>query len=69
MAEKVLQTRIINKHDTSANWAKAVNFVPKLGEIIVYTDLNRLKIGDGTTTVTNLPFTEQDLTYEDLGNI
>lgn len=61
MAEKIAQSRIINKHDTEANWALAKNFVPKKGEIIVYdADANhsyeRFKIGDGTTLVNALPF-------------
>lgn len=62
MAEKTLNTRIVQKHDTQANWDKAINFIPKIGEIIVYdADDNypyaRTKIGDGVTTVSNLPFT------------
>ena len=61
MAEKNLNTRIINKHDVAANWALAVNFVPKLGEIIVYdADENnpepRIKIGDGVNKVDDLKF-------------
>ena len=61
MAEKQFNTRIINKHDTAANWAKATNFIPKKSELIVYdadtaNTQPRLKIGDGTTTVINLPF-------------
>jgi hypothetical protein len=37
MAEnKIIQTRIANKHDLEANWQKAVNFVPLRGETIIY---------------------------------
>ena len=36
MAEQIIKTRIINKHDIPSNWIKAVNFVPKQGEIIIY---------------------------------
>ena len=61
MAVKTLNTRIVNKHDTSTNWNKATNFKPKAGEIIVYDDLNKIKIGDGVSTVSALPFIEQDL--------
>jgi len=44
-----------------ANWVKAVNFIPKAGEIIIYdADENhnyaRLKIGDGLTLINNLNF-------------
>lgn len=36
MIEKNINSRIQNKHDLEANWIKAVNFIPKQGEIIVY---------------------------------
>lgn len=61
MADKTLNARIVQKHDTSANWAKATNFIPKLGEIIVYTDVNMIKVGDGVTKVSNLSFVTTDL--------
>lgn len=56
-----LKSRIVHKHDTEANWLKAVNFIPKQGEIIIYdTDSNnnkvRFKIGDGVNKVNSLPF-------------
>ena len=60
--QKTLQARIINKHDTEENWAKVANtFIPKKGEIIIYdADSNysyeRIKVGDGTSTIGNLPF-------------
>ena len=70
-------TRIQHKHDIEANWIKAVNFTPLNGEIIVYDkdsehDYARIKIGDGTTKINELPFmlndavltTEQELTDE-----
>ena len=57
MANKVIKTRMQQKHDISENWAKAKNFSPLIGEIIVYDDLNKFKIGDGKTNVNDLPFT------------
>ena len=57
MANKTFQGRIVQKHDTKANWDKATNFVPLKGEIIVYDDLKKIKIGDGTTKVGDLAFT------------
>ena len=56
MENKVIKTRMQQKHDISENWAKAENFSPLVGEIIVYDDLNKFKIGDGKTNVNNLPF-------------
>ena len=62
-----IKTRIQLKSDTEANWNKAGpkegsnGFVPLSGELIVYTPdathpFSRLKVGDGTTNVVNLPF-------------
>lgn len=63
MANKTFQGRIVQKHDTKANWDKATNFVPLKGEIIIYDDLNKIKIGDGSTKINDLVFSlaESDL--------
>ena len=45
----------IIKKDTSENWGKAKNFIPKENEIIIYTDAG-MKIGDGKTKLNELPF-------------
>lgn len=50
--------RFQHKIDTAENWAKAVNFVPLLGEIILYSDLRKIKIGDGQTKIADLQFWE-----------
>ena len=48
------------KHDSSANWAKAKNFIPAKGEVIIYDDMDPpFKIGDGIHTVNDLPFTNK----------
>lgn len=60
MAEKTVKSRIQVKRGTSAEWALATNFVPKEGEIIFYSDLNKMKIGDGNTLVSSLPFLHVD---------
>ena len=61
MAQREIKTRVINKHDTAANWNNALTFIPKKGELIVYDvdsthDYERFKIGDGETNVVELPF-------------
>lgn len=75
MAEKTIKTRIIHKHAVESNWAKATNFVPKQGELIIYddryfdsngdeiivSDSIRWKIGDGVTLVNDLRFTDEKL--------
>ena len=59
--EKNINARVVLKHDTEANWLKATTFVPKAGELIVYDpdttyNYTRIKIGDGSTKVSALPF-------------
>lgn len=59
--EKNTNVRIQQKHDIEANWKKAVNFIPKAGELIVYDvdencDYSRVKVGDGVTKVGDLEF-------------
>lgn len=47
------------KVDTEENWNKAVNYIPNIFTIIVYTYENnspKVKIGDGITKVKDLPF-------------
>ena len=61
MASKTFNSRIILKHDIEENWNKATNFVPLLGEVIIYDpdenyNYSRTKIGDGSHTVVELPF-------------
>ena len=63
-----IKSRIQLKNDIEENWNKAINFIPKKGELIIYNaesgeNINdkarlfpRLKIGDGITNVINLPF-------------
>ena len=47
------------KKDTSENWEKAKNFIPKENEVIVYTDTQQQKIGDGKNKLNDLPFIDQ----------
>ena len=61
MIEKELRTRMIQKHDIEVNWEKAINFIPKKGELIVYDpdenyNYSRVKIGDGISTASELHF-------------
>ena len=56
--EKTYMARTQMKSDSAVNWQKATNFSPLKGEMIIYNgDPPRLKVGDGTTNVNNLPFT------------
>lgn len=74
MAENTIKTRIQMKNDTAENWDKATGFIPKAGEIIIYNvDADhtepRLKVGDGATAVTALPFTDEEITPADVDAI
>ena len=64
---RTIKTRIINKHATAAVW-DSTDFVPLQGEWIIYDKDNdypyeRAKIGDGSKTVSELPFVDE--TYVD----
>ena len=64
---KTIEARIQLKTDTEDNWdllgpkANSPGFVPLLGELIIYQPdgshtYSRLKVGNGSTNVVNLPF-------------
>ena len=73
--EKQMKTRIVHKHDIEVNWQKAINFVPKQGELIIYddryvdtdgvehvvADAVRFKIGNGVDNVNDLAFISSDV--------
>ena len=74
MADKTLNTRVQQKHDTETNWNKATSFIPKVGEVIVYDpdsnyEFPRIKVGDGTTNVIALPFVYEPVFVEDINEI
>lgn len=60
MTEKMLSARLQQKTDTSENWEKATTFVPKKGEMIIYSDLKQFKVGDGVTLLSALDFFTQE---------
>lgn len=43
------------KCDLACNWAKA-SFIPEENEIIIYSDIKKMKIGDGKTKLQDLDF-------------
>lgn len=56
-----LSARVIHMHDVESVWNNLPTFIPKQGEVIVYDPdevhtYPRFKIGDGKTTLVNLPF-------------
>lgn len=56
-----MKARVSQLHKTEAEWLKLSSFIPAAGEIVVYDaddkySYTRLKIGDGVTTLHNLPF-------------
>ena len=70
--EKTMKARVQHKHDIEANWLKATNFTPLIGEIIVYVpdenyDYPRIKIGDGKTNINSLPFVTKN--YAEIADI
>ena len=70
-----MKKQITLKHDLSVNWSKAINFVPKIDELILYdgvmengtyVELPRLKLGDGVTKLKDLPFLDSESSKKDL---
>ncbi len=72
-----INTRIQHKRDTTKHWNAARGFIPKDGELIIYTDYQitvkeiggiktevyvpGVKIGDGRAYVQDLPFVDEEL--------
>lgn len=74
MSFNTFYTRIIQKHDSEANWSNSSDFIPLVGEIIVYDpDANynypRIKIGDGVTNINVLPFINDAITISEIDAI
>ena len=44
------------EYNTETYWNAQTDYIPASGSIIVYTDLNKMKIGDGTTKLGDLNF-------------
>ena len=56
-----MKARVSNLHKTAAEWLKLKDWKPEAGELIVYdpdSEFNyaRVKLGDGSHTLTELPF-------------
>lgn len=46
----------IVSENTESGWAGTPMYVPKNGEICLYTDTGKIKIGDGSVCLVDLPF-------------
>lgn len=73
MGRVEINTKVINKHDTEANWNSHPSFIPDKSEIIVYDkddnyNYPRVKIGDGVTNIVALPFID-DNTLTSVNNL
>lgn len=66
---KTLNTRIIQKKDISDNWDIST-LIPYEGELILYTDLNKMKMGNGIDLPRDLPFisAETAIKWSTFGN-
>lgn len=60
--KKTINARLVQLHNTQAIWENSYSeFIPHAGEIVVYDPdanyaLPRFKLGDGSTTLRELPF-------------
>lgn len=61
----------ILKSDTTENWKKAVNYIPKLNEIIIYIDMDPvgIKIGNNVDKVSELKFANGSKAFVDNGTL
>ena len=50
---------VLGRRDTMAAWMEQ-NPIPLNGELVIATDLNRIKLGDGKTRFADLPFIGTD---------
>lgn len=71
LPDRIFNVRIKLRNDSHANWKKQPNFVPMDGEIIIYdTDdehkFQMIKIGDGITKLSQLPFINDFYTKEEI---
>ena len=46
--------------NTAADWAGMYDYIPKAGEICIYVDAGKVKIGDGNVPIIDLPFLGND---------
>lgn len=64
LTTKRVKGKLIFKHETEANWGQS-NYIPEQGEKILYDpdeshNYTRVKYGDGSHTVKDLPFSPSD---------
>lgn len=64
-----MKARISQLHKTEAEWNMLTEFIPLSGEFIIFDpdekyNYARLKLGDGTTLLKNLPFFIDAVTIE-----
>lgn len=57
--EKMINARLQQKHDLEKNWMLAENFIPKIGELIIY---------DAETSIEDITDKEGNLIREDIYN-
>lgn len=69
MANTTLKTRIVLNNKTQAEWESETysSTVPLKGEVCIYSDLRKIKIGDGTSTIAELTFA--NLTPEEVQSL
>lgn len=70
MAEKIIDSRIQLKTDTTEKWdAVKVTFTPKKGEFIFYSDVKKFKVGDGSKKVGDLDFVNEGQIFKCTQNV
>lgn len=64
-SHELKHVRLVQKHETAENWAKAISFKPLQGELIIYdSDTPQIKIGTGSANVNAIPFLQEGFISE-----
>lgn len=65
MAEKIINSKVQQRNDTAANW-KLANPILLRGELGIEYDTGKIKIGDGSSEWTALPYIGVGITQADV---
>ena len=67
---KTFKTRVLNRYDTESNWNNS-QAIPLKGEIIIYktNEFPKIKIGDGTSSASQLDFINDAISDEAIDEI
>ena len=57
------------EYNTQAYWNAQTTYIPAAGTIIIYSDIDKMRIADGVLTVPRLPWWEEEYTNSEIENL